>query len=274
MRVASSSNLPPQNPGIIGNRPIQNSAGSGQRTQSQMYMNSSGNIPSSTTAEETEDVVRSFRTMSLQTPNFNQPPQPSPLLSTQSSAPGGVALGQHVPYMLNGQIMFSQQPYYHHNGNSAMYAAAGSSMMNHSGYNTDSNGGGQPHFTSNHSPPSWQSSRIPSSQIQPSLVTPRRSSGGSSGDHDGPGTPFTQYTNYGGGVPLFDHSPNSLYAWSTPSPSQPRYYNKPQQQIQIPLELQILCQQDPPIPKAVPAPFSPTKPLDRRLENPNGITSE
>ncbi|KAL9061164.1 MAG: hypothetical protein Q9162_000309 [Coniocarpon cinnabarinum] len=272
MRVGSTGNNTSHNPGVIGNRPNQPTYISGaQRAQNHVYMNPNAMMSNSNNTEEADDIVRSLKGISLQTPSVTQSGQPSPLLSTQGSTPSGVAL----PYMYNGQLMFSQQPYYTQNGAHAlnvapgMYGGGNNSMMNGSVLNAYQ----QSHFTSEHSPPSWQSSRMTSGQVPPSLVTPRRSSGGSSNEHDIPGTPFTQYTGVGGGVPVFDHSPNSIYAWSTPSPTQARFFNKPQAQIQIPLELQVLCQKDPPIPKAVPAPFSPTKPLDRRLENPNGITN-
>ena len=274
MHVNSNSSVSSHNPGVIGNRPGQiGNMNGNQRPQTQMYMNPKSMVPNTTSVEDVDDLTRTFRGMNLQTPAFSQSAQASPHPSQPSSSSGGVALGPHIPYIYNGQIVFSQAPYYPQQGgqgvtSSGMYAAPGGNMANHSAFNTYN----PPHFAE-HSPPSWQSSRMTSSQM-PSLVTPRRSSGGSSNEQDVPGTPFTQYTGFGGGVPVFDHSPNSLYAWSTPSPSQTRFgISKPQQQTQIPLHLQILCQQEPAIPKAVPAPFSPTKPLDRRLENPNGITS-
>lgn len=126
-----------------------------------------------------------------------------------------------------------------------------------------------------HSPLSqnWTASRMTSAEL-PSLVTPRRDST-SSNEIDAPGTPFTHYTGYGGGskgaFAVMDRSPNSLYSWGTPS-SGAGSFGKSQQYTISPNLLELL-QQEPRIPLAVPAPYSPHKPLDRCLENSNGTTN-
>ncbi|KAJ8609801.1 hypothetical protein MRB53_038950 [Persea americana] len=112
------------------------------------------------------------------------------------------------------------------------------------------------------------SSRMPSGDV-PSLVTPRRDSP-SSNENDAPGTPltFNGYSEFPNGVALVDRSPlGSLYAYSTPSP------NGIGKASPISPEMEKLLLQHPPIPRAIPAPFSPSKPLDRSLENNNGVTN-
>ena len=244
------------NPGVIGNRSGNLANGHGV-PRSQMYINQPTVMPRSS-HDELEDLTRNLRGINLQAPGFgNGQHQPSNQMSAQSSVAGGVSLGGAMPYLYNGQITFGQ-PY---------YAQPTGPMVNNGAYN------GYLAGQYGDSPPSWNSSRVTSGQM-PSLVTPRRSSGGSSNEHaDLPGTPFTQYSGYGGGVPIFDNSPGSVYSWSTPSPARFSFNNVKSQKAEIPVDLQVACQRSPAIPKAVPAPYSPVKPLDRRLENPNGITN-
>ncbi|KAF2834424.1 hypothetical protein M501DRAFT_944233 [Patellaria atrata CBS 101060] len=129
-----------------------------------------------------------------------------------------------------------------------------------------------------HSPLSQQSwtPRTAANDL-PTLITPRRDSI-SSAENDLPGTPY--YSSYHNAVTVLDRSPAALYPHSaTPSPSQggPGYafnaYGKPAPVSVLSPELQRLIQQDPPIPRAIPAPSSPMKPLDRSLENKNGETN-
>lgn len=253
LRAGNHSNLAANHPGIIGNRSGHQANGTGtHRPHGQMYLNPSALVPSSGHSDHVDDLTLNLRGMGLQ----NHSAQPA-------------------PYLFNNQLVYGHSPYYaQQNGShglspsSNFYAGNGGAVMGHGGYN----GYGSTQFPDN-SPPSFNSSRVTSTQMS-SLVTPRRSSGGSSNEHDAPGTPFTQYTGFGGGYPVFDNSPASLLSWSTSSPTDARFgFNKVQPPAQIPLRLQVICQESPAIPKAVPAPFSPTKPLERRLENPNGITS-
>ncbi|KAF9635306.1 putative sporulation-specific protein 5 protein [Lasiodiplodia theobromae] len=123
---------------------------------------------------------------------------------------------------------------------------------------------------------SW-ASRVSSSE--PSLVTPRRDSI-SSTEQDLPGTPYTgNNAAYHPNV-YMNGSPNAIYPGSgTPSPSHlgpfyvPQMNKAPAQIASIPSDIQELLSKDPPIPRAIPAPSSPIKPLDRSLENKNGETN-
>lgn len=217
----------------------------------------------------TDNITR----MNLQPGTFQPSAKPSPAMSSQSFD-GGVPLSAGLPqaYMHNGQFVFA----------GSQYPNIAQQTMNY-GYGMPGQYITQPmmypqHVLGSHSPLSsaWApSSRVPSGEV-PSLVTPRRDST-SSQENDVPGTPFTHYTSGYGGYPssvaVVDRSPNSLYTpiWSTPSPTQTGY--KHQQRSSISTRLQLLVQQEPAIPRAVPAPYSPVKPLDRSLENPHGITN-
>ncbi|KAJ5030140.1 hypothetical protein J3E72DRAFT_392201 [Bipolaris maydis] len=129
-------------------------------------------------------------------------------------------------------------------------------------------------------PAGW-TTRMSSAEI-PSLMTPRRDSI-SSNENDNPGTPHGSggMYRYGSNTAIMDRSPNALYLSSaTPSPSQlahPYQVMAPIQKQQtiptLPPHLLALVHQDPPIPRAIPAPSSPHKPLDRSLENKTGETN-
>ncbi|KAJ8107938.1 hypothetical protein OPT61_g8523 [Boeremia exigua] len=133
-----------------------------------------------------------------------------------------------------------------------------------------------------HSPmaPGW-ASRMSSSDM-PSLMTPRRDSV-SSNENDIPGTPFGSggMYRYGAGATIMDRSPSAVYTNSaTPSPSQLAHpyqlmapVQKQQSMPSLPPHLLALVHQEPPIPRAIPAPSSPHKPLDRSLENKTGETN-
>jgi hypothetical protein len=193
---------------------------------------------------------------------------------------GGVALNQNpAVYLPTGQQ-------YLYPGNQMVPGSVpnqAASMCNPVGhYVQHPNFSGYGHH--DHSPHSqgW-TPRMPSdgSHGMPTLVTPRRDSISSNEEHL-PGTPYTGVNGYGytTGVAVFDRSPSGQFTHSgTPSPS-PFIAGYPLQHVgkspstsTTPLALQLLVQQDPPIPRAIPAPSSPMKPLDRCLENKNGETN-
>lgn len=121
-----------------------------------------------------------------------------------------------------------------------------------------------------------------SSGDMPSLMTPRRDSV-SSNENDIPGTPYTSngVYRYGASTTIMDRSPSAVYTNSaTPSPSQLTHpyglvapLQKQQSMPTLPPHLLSLLHKDPPIPRAIPAPSSPLKPLDRSLENKTGETN-
>jgi hypothetical protein len=133
-----------------------------------------------------------------------------------------------------------------------------------------------------HAASNW-SSRVPSgaSHAMPTLVNTRRGSLSSTEEQ----IPSTPYHGYGyGDVAILGRSPGAVFASNTPSPEsnyQQQQYGAQQQypliknfvHPPIPLHFQLLLKQDPEIPRAIPAPSSPAKPLDRCLENKNGETN-
>ena len=128
--------------------------------------------------------------------------------------------------------------------------------------------------------PGW-ASRVSSGDM-PSLMTPRRDSV-SSNENDIPGTPYTNSGayRYGSSAAIMDRSPGAVYTNSaTPSPSQLAHQyqlvaplQKQQTMPTLPPHLMALVHKEPPIPRAIPAPSSPLKPLDRSLENKTGETN-
>jgi hypothetical protein len=126
-----------------------------------------------------------------------------------------------------------------------------------------------------HAASQW-SSRVPSgaSHAMPTLVGTRRGSL-SSNEEQIPSTPYHPY-GYGD-ITVIERSPPGVFASNTPSPAS---YNQVQYTqlaaknlAPIPVQFQLLLKQDPAIPRAIPAPSSPAKPLDRCLENKNGETN-
>jgi hypothetical protein len=133
-----------------------------------------------------------------------------------------------------------------------------------------------------HSPmPTGWAGRMASGEM-PSLMTPRRDSV-SSNENDIPGTPYGSggIYRYGAGTAIMDRSPSAVYTNSaTPSPSSLAHpyqlmapMAKQQSMPSLPPHLLALVHQEPPIPRAIPAPSSPHKPLDRSLENKTGETN-
>ncbi|KAF1810374.1 hypothetical protein P152DRAFT_401169 [Eremomyces bilateralis CBS 781.70] len=97
----------------------------------------------------------------------------------------------------------------------------------------------------------------------------------SSNDQDVPPTPVP-YGAGSGQVAVFDRSTPNVAL--TPSPTNLLAFNlvtpvKQTAPVQLPLHLQLLLNKEPTIPRAIPAPSSPVKPLDRALENKNGETN-
>lgn len=112
----------------------------------------------------------------------------------------------------------------------------------------------------------------------PTLITPRRDSV-SSNENDQPATP--SYANYPGfvhGGVAINRSPSGVYTHSTPSPtSMMGPYGIPiakqPEQSEVSPRIKMLVSREPAIPRAIPAPSSPLKPLDRALENQRGETN-
>ena len=75
-----------------------------------------------------------------------------------------------------------------------------------------------------------------------------------------------------------NRSPSGVFTHSTPSPtSMVGPYGMPvakqSEQSDVSPRIKLLISREPPIPRAIPAPSSPLKPLDRALENQRGETN-
>jgi len=227
-------------------------------------------------------LAQSFGAMSLQTPYVTAGRHGSQI-SASTDYHGGVTMAQAPAlYLPNGQQFLYPPGHLMSGANTAqaptgIYPPMGSYMQQNTypgcGQRTDGSPNSQ----------MW-TPRMPSdcSQGMPALITPRRDSVSSNEEHL-PATPFTgvnTYGSYGNSVAVLDRSPSGHYTnTGTPSPSQflPQYqvqqFGKSPAASATPLALQLLVQREPAIPRAIPAPSSPTKPLDRCLENKNGETN-
>ncbi|SMR61684.1 unnamed protein product [Zymoseptoria tritici ST99CH_3D1] len=112
----------------------------------------------------------------------------------------------------------------------------------------------------------------------PTLITPRRDSI-SSNENDQPTTPsYAGYHGYSHGGVAINRSPSGVFTHSTPSPtSMVGAYGMPiakqPEQVDVSPRIKLLISREPIIPRAIPAPSSPLKPLDRALENQRGETN-
>lgn len=109
----------------------------------------------------------------------------------------------------------------------------------------------------------------------PTLITPRRDSI-SSNENDQPATPsYAGYPGFPHGGVAINRSPSGIFAHSTPSPTSlsSAFAMKQPEQADLSPRLKLLLMREPAIPRAIPAPSSPQKPLDRALENQRGETN-
>ena len=112
----------------------------------------------------------------------------------------------------------------------------------------------------------------------PTLITPRRDSI-SSNENDQPATPsYASYPGYPHGGVSINRSPSGVFTHGTSSPTSVLgSYGMPvakrPEQSEVSPRIKLLVSHDPPIPRAIPAPSSPLKPLDRALENQRGETN-
>ena len=112
----------------------------------------------------------------------------------------------------------------------------------------------------------------------PTLITPRRDSI-SSNENDQPTTPlYAGYPGFAQGGVAINRSPSGVFSHSTPSPTSMMgpygmQVQKQPEQSDVSPRIKLLVSREPAIPRAIPAPSSPLKPLDRALENQRGETN-
>ena len=195
------------------------------------------------------------------------------MMSTAAGNYGGLSVATTMPssiYGGTGQYVFPNN-YGANNGaqNPNMYTPHVPQYMPQLGYQ-----GYQQHDISPMSQ-NW----TPTTGEVPTLITPRRESI-SSNDNDQPATPsYANYSGYAanGGVTI-NRSPSGIFTHGTPSPtSMMGQYSmqlaKQPEQSEVSPHVKMLVSREPAIPRAIPAPSSPLKPLDRALENQRGETN-
>lgn len=188
-------------------------------------------------------------------------------LSVATSMPNsmyGAAGGQYVFPGSYGAGATTQSP--------GMYTPHGSQYMPQMGY-----GGYQQHDNSPMSQ-AWTPTTAGAHGEVPTLITPRRDSI-SSNENDQPTTPsYAGYPGYPHAGVAINRSPSGVFTHSTPSPtSMMGPYGMPvakqPEQSDVSPRIKLLINREPAIPRAIPAPSSPLKPLDRALENQRGETN-
>ncbi|KAF2747911.1 hypothetical protein M011DRAFT_401749 [Sporormia fimetaria CBS 119925] len=221
------------------------------------------------------NLAASMATMGIQSSfgsTGNSKPNAS-IMSGASSEYGAVPIAHSQGLWVPNQPMLgSMYPMQQQNGHSpGMYGHAGA-YVHGAAYQY-----GQPMAENSPIAHNW-TSRV---SDMPSLMTSRRDSL-SSNENDIPGTPYTGngMYRYGHSAAIMDRSPSAMYTNSaTPSPTQLTPYQlvaplqKQQSVPTLPPHLLALLHKEPPIPRAIPAPSSPLKPLDRSLENKTGETN-
>jgi hypothetical protein len=199
------------------------------------------------------------------------------MMSTATGNYTGLSVSNAIqPSMYAGMGQYTYPTAYGANPavqNQAMYTPHAPQYMGQMGYQ-----GYQQHDNSplsNH----WTPTTAGVTGEVPTLITPRRDSV-SSNENDQPATPsYAGYPNFAqaGGVSI-NRSPSGVFTHSTPSPtSMIGPYGMPivkqPEQSEVSSHIKMMVAQDPPIPRAIPAPSSPLKPLDRALENQRGETN-
>jgi len=219
-------------------------------------------------------LAHSFQGMNMQNQSFAAQAK-NAMMTTSAGNYGGLPVAATMPsavYGATGQYMFPNNYAGSTNTQSpSMYTTHGTQYMAPLGYP-----GYQQH---DHSPLSqhWTPTTGTTGEV-PTLSTPRRDSI-SSNENDQPATPsFAGYLSSVNGGVTINRSPSAVFTHSTPSPtSMIGPYGMPMakqpEQSDLSPRIKLLITQEPVIPRAIPAPSSPLKSLDRALENQRGETN-
>ena len=196
----------------------------------------------------------------------------NPMMQTTGGQFGGMPVATTMPYGATGQYMYPNAYGPSTTQSPGMYTPHASQYvqpLNYQGYQQHDN-----------SPMShnWTPTTAGATGDVPTLITPRRDSI-SSNENDQPATPsYAGYPGFVHGNVAINRSPSGVFSHSTPSPTSmvgPYGMTAPKQleQADVSPRLKLLMAQEPAIPRAIPAPSSPLKPLDRALENQRGETN-
>ena len=220
-------------------------------------------------------LAHSFQGMNMQNQSFAAQAK-NAMMSTSAGNYGGLSVAAGMPSALYGgagQYVYPNQYGGNINMQSPnMYTPHASQYMPQMHY--------QSYQQHDNSPLSqnWTPTTAGATGEVPTLITPRRDSI-SSNENDQPTTP--SYAGYPGfphaGVAI-NRSPSGVFTHSTPSPSSiigpyGMPLAKQPEQSDVSPRIKLLAAREPMIPRAIPAPSSPLKPLDRALENQRGETN-
>ncbi|KAF2771424.1 hypothetical protein EJ03DRAFT_268697 [Teratosphaeria nubilosa] len=217
-------------------------------------------------------LAHSFQGMNMQNQSFAAQAKNSMMPNAPGNY-GNMAAMPSALYGATGQYVFPNNYASSNNAQSPnMYTPHASQYMQPMTYQ-----GYQQH---DHSPlsNSWTPTTAGATGEVPTLITPRRDSI-SSNENDQPTTPsYASYPFAGQGGVTINRSPSGVFTHSTPSPtSMMGPYGMPiakqPEQSDVSPRIKLLIAKDPAIPRAIPAPSSPLKPLDRALENQRGETN-
>lgn len=260
-----------------------NRAGNGYATGNNMYGNQYGSRGQTgqgygmhhNPAADLAALTHGFQGMNLQNPSFAAQAK-NAMMSTAPGQYGGLSVATTMPpamYGAGGQYVF---PSNYAPGNATqspnMYTPHMQQYMPQHGYQ-----GYQQHDispVSNH----WTPTTGATGEV-PTLITPNRRDSISSNENDQPATPsYAGYPGYNHPGVAINRSPSGVFTQSTPSPtSMMGAYGMPlvkqPEQSEVSPAIKMMLAGDPPIPRAIPAPSSPLKPLDRALENQRGETN-
>ncbi|USW57045.1 Putative RNA recognition motif domain, nucleotide-binding alpha-beta plait domain superfamily [Septoria linicola] len=225
-------------------------------------------------------LAHGFQGMNMNNQSFAAQAKNAMMSTAANPAYGGLPVSHSMPasmpasmYGTGGQYMFpnsyaaganTQSP-----GMYTPHAAQYMPQLNYAGYQQHDN-----------SPASqnWTPTTGGATGEVPTLITPRRDSI-SSNENDQPTTPsYAGYPYAANGVAI-NRSPSGVFTHSTPSPTSMigpygmSVAAKQPEQSDVSPRIKMLVTREPAIPRAIPAPSSPLKPLDRALENQRGETN-
>ncbi|KAK4544329.1 hypothetical protein LTR36_004220 [Oleoguttula mirabilis] len=213
-------------------------------------------------------LAHSFQGMNVQNnQSFAAQAKTAAMMSTGAGNFGGLSLANSMPtamYGTPGQYVF---PNNYGAPSPNMYTPHASQYMQpHQGY-----------AQHEHSPLSQNWTPTTGATGVPLLVTPRRDSI-SSNENDQPATPsYAGYPGFPHGGVAINRSPSGVFtAHSHGTPSPTSMYGFAKNDVSpsdVSPRIKLLLSQEPAIPRAIPAPSSPLKPLDRALENQRGETN-
>ncbi|KAI6794254.1 RNA-binding domain-containing protein [Hortaea werneckii] len=219
-------------------------------------------------------LAHGFQGMNMQGQSFAAQAK-NAMMTTGAGAYGAMPVASGIPPAMYGAASQYVFPGAYANANTSpnMYAAHASQYMPQMNYQ------GYQHHDNSPLSQNWTPITAGAAAEVPTLITPGRRDSVSSNENDQPATP--SYAGYPGfphaGVAI-NRSPSGVFTHSTPSPtSMMGPYGmavaKQPELSDVSPRIKLLVSREPAIPRAIPAPSSPLKPLDRALENHRGETN-